>query len=65
MSRENKLAVGLFTSAYHHHHQRAPGGKFLCTIAAIQSTVTDNPESTTTTVKPVNCDCGWKQHVRA
>ncbi|KAJ8979228.1 hypothetical protein NQ317_019080 [Molorchus minor] len=49
----NSLAVGLFSTS------GTKGGKFICTITAIQDTT-----AVTTEAPPSPCDCGWKQGTR-
>lgn len=43
--------IGLFAAS------NSAGGRFLCTVTAIQDS------SSTTTETPNVCDCGWKHEV--
>ncbi|KAK5647781.1 hypothetical protein RI129_002673 [Pyrocoelia pectoralis] len=53
VSEGNRISIGL-TAAWF-----SMGGRFLCTITAIQSS---NPPGTTES--PAKCDCGWRQQRR-
>ncbi|KAF5301217.1 hypothetical protein FQA39_LY10803 [Lamprigera yunnana] len=52
VSKGNRIAIGLFASWF------STGGRFLCTITAIQS------NNTIDTTGPTKCDCGLKKQRR-
>ncbi|KAF5298763.1 hypothetical protein FQR65_LT09632 [Abscondita terminalis] len=52
ISKGNRIAIGLFASWF------TTGGRFLCTIAAIQSNNSNEVN------QPSKCDCGWRQQRR-
>ncbi|XP_044744420.1 venom serine protease-like isoform X2 [Coccinella septempunctata] len=56
LSNDNSMEIGLFSSYWSPFRET---GRFICSLTSIRSNV-----PTTTTRRPVTCDCGWKQGMR-
>ncbi|KAL3287985.1 hypothetical protein HHI36_002439 [Cryptolaemus montrouzieri] len=59
VSTSNAMEIGLISSYYNSFSQYYQTGRFICTVTSIRDDV-----PTTTTRRPVSCDCGWKQGSR-